>query len=159
MKPNLKPFWLLAGVLWFGALPPVSDSAWALKLDNESYMVSDVGVDLSWGRWDRDFYDPWRWQVGIGTGFPYWRHGYWGNNWGYWQDDWRYPYRYQPRKYRKPKPLAPPQRVTTSFTQSDAIKSLPANARVRVKEGRTVYEWQGVEYIYDWNSDSYVKLK
>ncbi|TVP15785.1 hypothetical protein AYI87_04805 [Shewanella sp. KCT] len=158
MKPDMKPLLLLAGVLWLGALPPVSNSAWAFKIDDEFEIDPDFGVDPDWEYrpdWDRDFYDPWRWRIGIGTGFPYWRHG----SYGYWRDGWRYPYRYQPRKYRKPKPIAPPQQVTTSFTQSDAIKSLPANTRVRVKEGRTVYEWQGVEYIYDWNSDSYVKLK
>ncbi|KIO35951.1 hypothetical protein DB48_13855 [Shewanella sp. cp20] len=159
MRLNVNPLLLLAGLLWLGALPPIATDAWALKTDK--YELNPY-VGLGWGYrpgWHRDFYDPWRWQVGIGTGFPYWRHGYWRNDWGYWRDDWRYPYRYQPRKRREPKPIAPPQRVTTSLAQSDAIHSLPANARVKVKDGRTVYEWQGVEYVYDWNSDSYRIVK
>ncbi|QDF73970.1 MULTISPECIES: hypothetical protein [Shewanella] len=158
MKHKIRPLLLVKGALLLSLLPLTLMPAWALKIDNQFHVSSDFGVNTGWEYrhdWDRGYYDPWRWRIGIGTGFPYWRH----NHYGYWRDRWRYPYRFEPRKYRKPKPIAPPQQVTTSLTQSDAIKSLPANARVRIKEGRTIYEWQGVEYVYDWNSDSYVKLE
>ncbi|MCG9695451.1 hypothetical protein [Shewanella sp. Isolate11] len=116
-------------------------------------------------------YDRWRWGLGfgaslgtglaLGIGQPYWNiyRPYWGSS------------VYMPYRYVRPKPTytessftgtfrtsplsSSPQQVTTHIEVSHAIKSLPANARVKQQDGRTVYEWQGVEYIYDWQSDSY----
>jgi len=35
------------------------------------------------------------------------------------------------------------------------VSSLPSNARVVQQDGRTLYEWQGTLYAYDWNSQTY----
>ncbi|WP_220732165.1 hypothetical protein [Shewanella morhuae] len=43
----------------------------------------------------------------------------------------------------------PRQRVAHS------VSSLPSNARVVQQDGRTLYEWQGALYAYDWNSQTY----
>lgn len=36
-----------------------------------------------------------------------------------------------------------------------SVSSLPSNARIVQQDGRTLYEWQGVLYAYDWNSQTY----
>lgn len=36
-----------------------------------------------------------------------------------------------------------------------SVSSLPSNARVVQQDGRTLYEWQGTLYAYDWNSQTY----
>lgn len=108
----------------------------------------------SWGYgWQQGYRDPWRLGIGFSTGYPYWNRHYRP----YWNDSWRYPYRYERRQYVQPKPklVAPPEVITTGVQISHAIKTLPANARVKQKNGRTVYEWQGVEYVYDWSTESY----
>ncbi len=113
------------------------------------------------------------WRVGIGTGSPYWNNHSWNNSWyrPYWRNSWRYPYRYNSyndyrydrRQTQKestpPKAIAAPQRVTTSVQYATGLKSLPDNARVMQRDGRTIYEWQGVEYVFDWGSETYQKLK
>ncbi|AQS38341.1 hypothetical protein Sps_03199 [Shewanella psychrophila] len=120
--------------------------------------------------------------VGIGTGSPYWNnpswnHGWnssWNNNWyrPYWRNNWRYPYRYNrydsyyynerravKREPTPPKSIAAPQRVTTSVQYASGLKSLPENARVMQRDGRTIYQWQGVEYVFDWSTETYRELK
>ena len=124
--------------------------------------------------------------VGIGTGSPYWsnhslNHGWnnswnhgWNNNWyrPYWRNSWRYPYRYNrydsyyynerravKRERTPPKSIAAPQRVTTSVQYASGLKSLPENARVMQRDGRTIYEWQGVEYVFDWSTETYRELQ
>ncbi|QYK01128.1 hypothetical protein [Shewanella psychrotolerans] len=112
----------------------------------------------SWGVGRHNGYrDPWRVGIGFNTGYPYWNHHYRP----YWKNSWRYPYRYERREYVEPKPrvITPPQLITTGVKVSHGIKSLPANARVKQKNGRMVYEWQGVEYLYDWTTESYKVIK
>lgn len=36
-----------------------------------------------------------------------------------------------------------------------SLSSLPSNARVVQRDGRTLYEWQGTLYAFDWNSQTY----
>jgi len=36
-----------------------------------------------------------------------------------------------------------------------SVSSLPSNARIVQQGGHTLYEWQGVLYAYDWNSQTY----
>ncbi|MCB2380836.1 hypothetical protein KV201_01330 [Shewanella sp. SR1] len=36
-----------------------------------------------------------------------------------------------------------------------SVSSLPSNARIVQQDGRTLYEWQGTLYAYDWNSQTY----
>ena len=36
-----------------------------------------------------------------------------------------------------------------------SVSSLPSNARVVQQDGRTLYEWQGTLYAFDWNSQTY----
>ncbi|WP_394147720.1 hypothetical protein [Shewanella atlantica] len=131
----------------------------------------------SWGHYYPGYDSGWRWGVGISTGSPYWNnHGiFWNNSWNsswnrpywnnhyrpYWRNSWNYPYRYERREYKRPEPkvIAPPQRVTTDVQYASGLKSLPANARVIQRDGRTIYEWQGIEYQFDWSSQSYRELK
>ena len=108
----------------------------------------------SWGYgWQNGYRDPWRVGIGFNTGYPYWNHHYRP----YWRNSWRYPYRYERREYVEPKPrvITPPQIITTGVKVSHGIKSLPANARVKQRDGRIVYEWQGIEYFYDWTTERY----
>lgn len=113
------------------------------------------------------YQDPWRW----GTGWNnHWGPGYrWGNDWGWrdpWNNGWRSPYddnRYNdyPRREVRVEPVVvtPPERTTTSIQYDRGIKTLPDNARVIQLEGKTLYEWQGVKYAYDWSTESYVKVE
>lgn len=121
------------------------------------------------------YQNPWRWGAGwnnhwgpnVGIG---WNSGYrWGNNWGWrdpWNNGWRSPYgdnRYNdyPRREARVDPVVvtPPERTTTSIQYDRGIKTLPDNARVIQLEGKTLYEWQGVKYAYDWSTESYVKIE
>ncbi|MGI2197394.1 hypothetical protein ACRN91_17685 [Shewanella baltica] len=36
-----------------------------------------------------------------------------------------------------------------------SVSSLPSNARIVQQDGRTLYEWQGTLYAFDWNSQTY----
>ncbi|QYJ79223.1 hypothetical protein [Shewanella acanthi] len=42
-----------------------------------------------------------------------------------------------------------------SLPRGRSVSSLPANAKLVQHEGRTLYEWQGVLYAFDWDSQSY----
>ncbi|MPY25544.1 hypothetical protein [Shewanella sp. YLB-07] len=116
--------------------------------------------------------------VGIGTGSPYWSNHSWNHGWNntwyrpYWRNSWRYPYRYNrydnyyynerravKREPTPPKAISAPVRVTTSVQYASGLKSLPENARVMQRDGRTIYEWQGVEYVFDWSTETYRELK
>ncbi|GIU20972.1 MULTISPECIES: hypothetical protein [unclassified Shewanella] len=140
-----------------------------------SQVISNVSVGLGWSNYD--YRDPWRWNVGVSNswyGYPY-RNGYYrpgwrpGYNWGV-GSRWRYPYgynnryyspyRYDRQSYKAPEPkvVRPPERITTSVSYSTGLTRLPDNARVIQKDGRTVYEWQGVEYMFDWNTNTYQKV-
>ncbi|NRB23148.1 hypothetical protein [Shewanella sp.] len=132
---------------------------------------SNVWVQPTWS-------SSWGTGIGVGIGSPYWSnhslsHG-WNNNGyrPYWRNRWRYPYRYN--RYdsyyynerravtREPTPaksVSVPVRVTTSVQYASGLKSLPENARVIQRDGRTLYQWQGVEYVFDWNTETYRELK
>ncbi len=104
----------------------------------------------------RHHHERWQWGLGFGMGYPYW------NSYRlHWGTSVYAPYRYTvpPPIIRQPKEVSTtvqaPQQVTTHVEVSHAINSLPVNARVKQKNGRTVYEWQGTEYIYDWQTQSY----
>ncbi|WP_434939842.1 hypothetical protein ACRWQN_03920 [Shewanella sp. HL-SH8] len=126
------------------------------------------------------YQDPWRWGAGwnnhwgpnIGIG---WSSGYrWGNDWG-WRDPWynnrRANYDYDRNDYNRyneyprrevrvePVVVTPPERTTTSIQYDRGIKTLPENARVIQLEGKTLYEWQGVRYVYDWSTETYIKVE
>ncbi|MGL6122427.1 MAG: hypothetical protein ACRC1W_05270 [Shewanella sp.] len=45
--------------------------------------------------------------------------------------------------------------VTPRPRAAHSVSSLPSNARVVQRDGRTLYEWQGTLYAYDWNSQTY----
>ncbi|MGS0675146.1 hypothetical protein [Shewanella sp. 125m-1] len=158
------------------SITPVAARAVVLAPVAASQVLSNVSVGLGWS--NVDYRDPWRWNVGVSNswyGYPY-RNGYYrsgwrpGYNWGV-GSRWRYPYSYNNRYYSpyrydrqtyqapKPKVVRPPERVTTSVSYSTGLSRLPDNARVIQKEGRTVYEWQGVEYVFDWNTNTYQKVK
>ena len=126
---------------------------------------SNVWVQPTWSSsWGSGYRDPWRWGIGVGTGwnhYPYLNRPYWNGRYQPYGRSWNYPYRYDRRQYKQPEPkvMTPPQRVTTSVQYASGLKSLPENARVIQKDGRTVYEWQGVEYVFDWSSETYRELK
>lgn len=42
--------------------------------------------------------------------------------------------------------------------RAHSVSSLPSNARIVQQDGRTLYEWQDVLYVYDWNSQTYQEL-
>ncbi|NRD75715.1 hypothetical protein HQQ94_21335 [Shewanella sp. VB17] len=109
----------------------------------------------------------WNNSWGVGGGSPYFNHyGYRP----YWVNHWNRPYgNYPDRYYRRnnsvtyqteqSKPIIAPQRVTTSIQYAEGLKRLPDNTRVSQKDGRTIYEWQGIEYIFDWSSETYREVK
>ncbi|PKG74396.1 hypothetical protein CXF86_12860 [Shewanella sp. GutCb] len=157
----------------------VSNSAWAGNAVSQQHLrfvapplwaVSNVSVGVGWGSgWNSNFNDPWRWNVGVSNGwysYPYrgryyrpgW--GHYGSRWGYNRNQYTSPYRYQQPVYRQAeaKVISPPERVTTSVSYATGLTHLPENARVVQKDGHTVYEWQGVEYVFDWNSKTYNKV-
>ncbi|ABZ75161.1 hypothetical protein Shal_0586 [Shewanella halifaxensis HAW-EB4] len=136
---------------------------------------NNVSVGVGWSNYD--YRDPWRWNVGVSNswyGYPYrsgyyrpgWRPGY---SWGV-GSRWRYPYSYNNRYYSpyrydrptykapEPKVIAPPERVTTSVSYATGLNRLPENARVIQRDGRTIYEWQGTEYVFDWKTKTYQKI-
>ena len=154
------------------AVPVMSFSLTTLA---SSSVMTNVSVGVGFG--NNDYRDPWRWNVGVSNswyGYPY-RNGYYrpgwrpGYNWGV-GSRWRYPYSYSNRYYSpyrydrqtykapKPKVVRPPERVTTSVSYSTGLNRLPDNARVIQRDGRTIYEWQGVEYIFDWQTNTYQKI-
>ncbi|QDE32610.1 hypothetical protein [Shewanella polaris] len=129
--------------------------------------------------------DPWRWgfgwdqgwgvnqRWGPSIGFSWsnsnnWRYGLaWGNNdynrsrYGF------YPYQNQlSTEYRSRQVervdtvvVTPPQRTTTSIQYASGLRHLPENAKVIQRDNGTVYEWQGVEYYFDWNTQTYKVVK
>ncbi len=138
---------------------------------------SNVWVQPSWSsNWGSGI------GVGIGTDLPYWNNPSWNNGWShgwnnnwhrsYWRNNWRYPYRYNrydsyhynarrvvKRESIPPRTIGAPQRVTTSVQYASGLKSLPENSRVLQRDGRTIYQWQGVEYVFDWITETYRELK
>jgi hypothetical protein len=50
---------------------------------------------------------------------------------------------------------APISRLSTQVSHSSGLTSLPANASVVQKDNGIVYEWQGVSYRFDWNTQTY----
>ena len=123
------------------------------------------GWNNSWNRgWNNNWNRGWN---------NNWYRG-WNNNWyrPYWRNSWRYPYRYNRydsyyynerravKRERTPaKAISAPVRVTTSVQYASVLKSLPENARVMQRDGRTIYEWQGVEYVFDWSTETYRELQ
>ncbi|MEC4728044.1 hypothetical protein HWQ46_21135 [Shewanella sp. D64] len=139
---------ILAGVLSLFSL--------SVQASDRFSWSSNVWMQPSWSS---------NWGGGIGS--PYWNRynyrPYWSNHWN--RAYWNYPYRYNRPIYRderqveKPKVIAAPLRITTSIQYASGLNSLPENARVIQKDGRTIYEWQGAEYIFDWGTETYRKLK
>lgn len=176
--------WSLSFLLGFGVLVfGVSNAGAAVTSPSElasrehrylfanSSVINNVSVGVGWSNYD--YRDPWRWNVGVSNNwysYPYrggyYRPGYsWGvgSRWGYpnrYNSRYVYPYRYDRAEYkpRKPKVIAPPERVTTSVSYSTGLTHLPENARVIQRDGRTIYEWQGVEYVFDWDSKTYQQI-
>ena len=156
-------------------LPSVSANSLLITSASVPLVMSNVSVGVGWSNYD--YRDPWRWNVGVSNswyGYPY-RNGYYrpgwrpGYNWGVgsrWRNPYGYnnryysPYRYDWQIYKAPEPkvVRSPERVTTSVNYSTGLARLPDNARVIQRDGRTIYEWQGVEYVFDWNSNTYQKL-
>ncbi|MCG9728402.1 hypothetical protein L1D44_00825 [Shewanella sp. Isolate13] len=170
--------WSLSFLLVFGASSAAAVEQPSLLAQQQhrylfanSSVINNVSVGVGWS--NHGYRDPWRWNVGVSNGwygYPYgsryyrpgWRPGYnW--RWGYpyrYNSRYVYPYRYDRSEYKQPKPkvVAPPERVTTSVSYSTGLTRLPDNARVIQREGRTVYEWQGIEYVYDWDSKTYQQV-
>ena len=113
--------------------------------------------------------DPWRWGPSIGFSWNNsnnWRYGFgWGNN--YYRRNYYglYPfayanelntgYRSQHVKVVDTVVAVPPQQTTTSIQYASGLSHLPENAKVIQRDNGTVYEWQGVEYYFDWNTQTY----
>ncbi|GIU27779.1 hypothetical protein L2719_12730 [Shewanella schlegeliana] len=165
--------WSLSFLLVFAASSAAVEQPTQFAQQQHRYLfanlsvISNVSVGVGWS--NHDYRDPWRWNVGVSNGwygYPYgsryYRPGYnwrWGNPYRY-NSRYVYPYRYNRTEYKpsKPKVVAPPERATTSVSYSTGLTRLPDNARVIQREGRTVYEWQGVEYVYDWDAKTYRKI-
>ncbi|GGI93325.1 hypothetical protein [Shewanella gelidii] len=108
---------------------------------------------------NRHWHDPWRWRD------PYWRYGWnrhWYGGWGsyYWNRPYSgigisIPLNSVSRERKQPVPSQSTQRTTTHVAIQSGLKRLPANARVKQVNGGTVYEWQGREYKFDWQSQTY----
>jgi hypothetical protein len=49
-------------------------------------------------------------------------------------------------------------RQSTQVSHSTGLTSLPANARVVQQDDGITYEWQGVSYRFDWNSQTYLAI-
>ncbi|NMH66606.1 hypothetical protein [Shewanella salipaludis] len=119
----------------------------------------------AWYPWGLGWNSGWGWNAGLG-----WNSG-WGWNAGLgWHDAWGYPYSgialSVPLNYgmARPEPGAAPRalpaRVTTRVQQAPpGLKRLPDNARVIQQDGRTLYEWQGVNYRFDWQTQTYQSVK
>jgi len=132
-------------------------------------------------RYYRPYYRPYYpWGLGLGVGLATgWNLGY-GWNDGIWNDDWRWNReRYWHSPYSgiglsiptgyddTPVAISAPVRVTTSMQYSPSegtvpraraarsVSSLPSNARIVQQDGRTLYEWQGTLYAFDWTSQTY----
>lgn len=45
--------------------------------------------------------------------------------------------------------------VAPQIRQARSVSSLPTNARIVQQDGRTLYDWQGTLYAFDWNSQTY----
>lgn len=45
--------------------------------------------------------------------------------------------------------------VASKARVAHSMSSLPNNARIVQQDGRTLYEWQGVLYAFDWNTQIY----
>lgn len=121
-------------------------------------------------------YNPWRWGLGwnnygwgpsIGIS---WRNGINSHfNYGWGINHYRgvYPYSVinpipstQYRTVEQPVTVnAAPQQTTTYTEVSSGLSRLPENAKVIQTDNGTVYEWQGVEYYFDWNTQTYEVAK
>ncbi|WP_298775450.1 hypothetical protein [uncultured Shewanella sp.] len=107
------------------------------------------------------------WSIGIGSGwnngwYPY--GGYYGSRWGYpWGRAGYYGASAFPLfgwsrplvRPSQPKVIAPPQQITTSVQYSQGLTRLPDNAKVIQTSTGTQYEWQGILYRYDWQTQTY----
>jgi hypothetical protein len=59
---------------------------------------------------------------------------------------------------RRTENAVPIQKMATKVNYSSSLVSLPENARVIQLANGTVYEWQGVQYRFDWATQTYQKL-
>jgi hypothetical protein len=140
-----------------------------------------VGYQHQGRRHSSHYRDPWRWGFGwnsvwgptIGlsryNGYGSRYDNRYDNRWGI--DEYRrnndnyYPYRtvnIAPRQsYQvvEPAVISAPQRTTTQVQYASGLSRLPENAKVIQRANGTVYEWQGVEYYFDWNTQTYEVAK
>ncbi|RYV03768.1 hypothetical protein SOPP22_02795 [Shewanella sp. OPT22] len=103
----------------------------------------------------------------------HWNAPYWRRSWPWWYrhnhwDDFvgaaiTVPLAYEAGKwlYHQSEPQPEPvviqqQSVTTGMDYATGISSLPANARMVMKNGKSYYQWQDKTYKYDWDQHAYV---
>ncbi|WP_227006545.1 hypothetical protein [Shewanella donghaensis] len=122
------------------------------------------GSSVRWGVGYNNYWGP-----SVGVGFSSgWRNPYY-NRWGYgFNRGWRAPYRYDyydrhyRRNYVQPtqqvEVVSPPKRTTTSIQYASGLTQLPENARVVQRDGQTIYQWEGQEYVFDWSTQRYMTL-
>ncbi|MCK7630729.1 hypothetical protein MZ018_02585 [Shewanella sp. JNE10-2] len=48
-----------------------------------------------------------------------------------------------------------PDSASIQQRRARTVSTLPTNARIVQQDGRTLYEWQGILYAFDWNSKTY----
>lgn len=116
--------------------------------------------------------------------YHHYHHNHHYNNWGWnlglsalWLSPWVWDnYSWQQPRYMAPagQPLRPaspsvattvttvPTQVTTGYrvvnVGPQGRSELPANAKVIQQDGRTLYQWQGQLYRFDWNIQQYVPV-
>lgn len=121
-------------------------------------------------------YDPWRWGVGwnnygwgpsVGISWHNGMNSHLNYSWGINHYRGIYPYnavslapstRY--RSVEQPATLKATPLYTTTHTEvSSGLSRLPENAKAIQTANGTVYEWQGVEYYFDWTTQTYEVAK
>ncbi|AZG74702.1 hypothetical protein [Shewanella livingstonensis] len=137
------------------------------------------------GQYNNHYRNPWRWGLGWDQGWGInqgwgpsigfsWSNGNnlrYGSAWG--NDDYRRSrygfspysnlsnsgYQSQHIEVVDTVVVAPPSRTTTSIEYASGLSQLPENAKVIQRANGTVYEWQGVEYYFDWSTQTYEVAK
>ncbi|MGI2175508.1 hypothetical protein [Shewanella ulleungensis] len=129
-----------------------------------------IGLGLGWNNawgWSNGLGIHNGWGPTIGMSWPYGVGMRYGDRYDYrQQNEGIYPYRnvnvVPTTRYQEvdepvivPTRIAVPQQTTTVTQVNKGLRSLPENAKVIQRESGTVYEWQGVEYYFDWNTQTY----
>ncbi|MBR9727612.1 hypothetical protein ACFOD0_04760 [Shewanella intestini] len=99
--------------------------------------------------WISGFYDPWRWNS--------WDKRHWNGRYIHAQ------------RYVRPTPVVTPIKIipkaaplskrTTHMAYDSGLHSLPANAKVVIRNNKPYYVWQGVTYQYDWSKERYMVVE